>query len=125
MRSLSNSYSRAGVFVHWPLWRAAGLFCRVRLEAWPWGLPDGTRKKIASTRKETAALQTSRTKAAVGRDVVESFMRAQSSQPQICLSDEAVSAAEEMSKLAAERQASQGGAFWSLSWPGKTSRGPG
>jgi len=75
----------------------------------PGGLLDGTRMKIASTRRETAALQTSRTKAAVGRDVVESFMRSQSSEQQIRLSDEAVSAAVEMSKLAAERQASQVG----------------
>ena len=73
----------------------------------PGGLFDVTRKKIALTRRESAALQTSRTKAAVGRDVVESFMRSKSSERQIQLSDEAVAAAEEMSKLAAERQASQ------------------
>ena len=45
----------------------------------------------------------------MGRDVVESFMRSKSSERQIQLSDEAVAAAEEMSKLAAERQASQFG----------------
>ena len=75
----------------------------------PGGLFDGTRKKLAGTRKESVALQASRTKAAVGRDVVESFMRSKSSERQIQLSDEAVAAAEEMSKLAAERQASQVG----------------
>jgi outer membrane protein TolC len=75
----------------------------------PGGLFDATRKKIAATRRETAALQTSRTKAAVGRDVVESFLRSKSSERQIRLSEEAVAAAEEMSKLAAERQASQVG----------------
>jgi outer membrane protein TolC len=75
----------------------------------PGGLFDTTRERIAVARKESAALQTSRTKAAVGRDVVEAALRSQSSEAQIRLSDEAVAAAEEMSKLAAERQASQVG----------------
>lgn len=75
----------------------------------PGGLFDSTRKRIAATRRESAALQTSRARAAVGRDVVEAFMRSKSSEEQIRLSDQAVTAAEEMTKLAAERQASQVG----------------
>jgi outer membrane protein TolC len=75
----------------------------------PGGLFDNTRKKLAATRRESVDLEISRAKAVVGRDVVESFMRSQSSERQIILSDQAVSAAEEMSRLAAERQASQVG----------------
>jgi outer membrane protein TolC len=75
----------------------------------PGGLLDSTRKKVAATRRESAALQISRARAAVGRDVAESFARSKSSEEQIRLSDEAVSAAEEMSRLAEERQASQVG----------------
>jgi outer membrane protein TolC len=75
----------------------------------PGGLLDGTRRKIATTRRESAALQISRARAAIGRDVAESFARSKSAEEQIRLSDEAVVAAEEMSRLAEERQASQVG----------------
>jgi len=89
--------------------RQADYFVGFGWKVGPGGLFDGTRKKIAATRRETAALQSSRTNAAVGREVVESFLRAKSSEAQIRLSDEAVAAAEEMSKLAADRQASEVG----------------
>ena len=75
----------------------------------PGGLLDGTRRKVAATKRESAALQISRARAAVGRDVAESFARSKSAREQIQLSDEAVAAAEEMSRLAEERQASQVG----------------
>jgi outer membrane protein TolC len=75
----------------------------------PGGLLDGTRRKLAATKRESASLQISRARAAVGRDVAESFARSKSTEEQIRLSEEAVAAAEEMSRLAEERQASQVG----------------
>jgi outer membrane protein TolC len=46
-------------------------------------------------------------KASIGREVVEAVARSQSAYAQIQITDEAVAAAEEMTKLAGERQASQ------------------
>jgi outer membrane protein TolC len=73
----------------------------------PGGLFDRQRQKVADAREESASLQTSQVKAAVGREVVEAATRAQSANDQIKINDEAVDAAEEMTKLAKERQASQ------------------
>jgi len=75
----------------------------------PGGMFDTTRNKIAETRRESVALQKSRTKASVGREVVEAVARSQSAHAQIQITDDAVAAAEEMTKLAGERQASQVG----------------
>ncbi len=75
----------------------------------PGGLFDTQRQKLADAREESAALQTSQVKAAIGREVVEAATRAQSANDQIKINDEAVDAAEEMTKLAKERQASQVG----------------
>ena len=75
----------------------------------PGGLFDRQRQKLADAREESASLQTSQVKAAVGREVVEAATRAQSANDQIKINDEAVAAAEEMTKLAKERQASQVG----------------
>lgn len=75
----------------------------------PGGLFDSTREKLTATRRESLTLQTARMKAAIGREVVEAALRARSCQEQIRLSESAVTAAEEMTKLAAERQASQVG----------------
>jgi outer membrane protein TolC len=73
----------------------------------PGGIFDTTRNKIAETRRESVALQKSRVKASIGREVVEAVARSQSAYAQIQITDEAVAAAEEMTKLAGERQASQ------------------
>lgn len=75
----------------------------------PGGLFDRQRQNIANAREESASLQTSLVKAAIGREVVEAATRSQSASDQIKINDEAVDAAEEMTKLAKERQASQVG----------------
>ncbi|WP_395742943.1 TolC family protein [Prosthecobacter sp.] len=75
----------------------------------PGGLFDRQRQKLADAREESASLQTDQVKAAIGREVVEAATRAQSANDQIKINDEAVAAAEEMTKLAKERQASQVG----------------
>lgn len=73
----------------------------------PGGLFDRQARAIADAREAVALSQTSQVKAAIGREVVEAALRAQSAGDQITINDEAVSAAEEMVKLARERQASQ------------------
>lgn len=73
----------------------------------PGGLFDSQRRNIANAREEGASLQTSQVRAAIGREVVEAATRSQSANDQIKINDEAVDAAEEMTKLAKERQASQ------------------
>jgi outer membrane protein TolC len=73
----------------------------------PGGLFDRQRKVIAGAQEEAAGLQASNVKAAIGREVVEAAARSQSAHDQIAINDEAVGAAEEMVKLARERQASQ------------------
>jgi hypothetical protein len=64
-------------------------------------------KIIAWRQEEATQLQSSQIKAAIGREVVEAAAKAQSAHDQIGINDEAVSAAQEMVKLAKERQASQ------------------
>ena len=73
----------------------------------PGGLFDKQRKVIANAREEATNLQTDQIKAAIGREVVEAAAKSQSAHDQIDINDEAVTAAEEMVKLAKERQASQ------------------
>lgn len=73
----------------------------------PGGLFDRQRKVIAVAREEATQLQVGQIKAAVGREVVEAAARARSAHDQIAINDEAVNAAEEMVKLAKDRQASQ------------------
>jgi outer membrane protein TolC len=73
----------------------------------PGGLFDKQRQAIAGAREEATVLQTEQIKAAIGREVVEAAARSQSAHDQIAINDEAVTAAEEMAKLAKERQASQ------------------
>jgi outer membrane protein TolC len=73
----------------------------------PGGLFDQQRQKIAHAREESSLLQTGQIKAAIGREVVEAAAKSQSAHDQISINDEAVIAAEEMVKLAKERQASQ------------------
>ena len=73
----------------------------------PGGLLDRQRQNIANAREESASLQTSQVRAGIGREVVEAATRSQSASDQIKINDEAVDAAEEMTKLAKERQASQ------------------
>jgi outer membrane protein TolC len=73
----------------------------------PGGLFDKQRQTIANTREEATQLQTGQIKAAIGREVVEAAAKSQSAHDQIAINDEAVGAAEEMVKLAKERQASQ------------------
>jgi outer membrane protein TolC len=73
----------------------------------PGGLFDKQRKVIANAREEATNLQTEQIKAAIGREVVEAAAKSQSAHDQIDINDEAVTAAEEMVKLARERQASQ------------------
>lgn len=73
----------------------------------PGGLFDRQTQARANARSEAAQAQTGQVKAAIGREVVEAALRAQSSEDQIAINDEAVGAAEEMAKLARERQASQ------------------
>ncbi len=75
----------------------------------PGGLFDSQRQNIANAREESASLQSSQVRAAIGREVVEAATRSQSANDQIKINDEAVDAAEEMTKLAKERQASQVG----------------
>ncbi|HEY1048316.1 MAG TPA: TolC family protein [Prosthecobacter sp.] len=73
----------------------------------PGGLFDRTRQKIAEAREQSVVLQTGQVKAAIGREVVEAALKARSAQDQLAINDEAAAAAEEMVKLARERQASQ------------------
>jgi outer membrane protein TolC len=73
----------------------------------PGGLFDKQRQAIAGTREEATVLQAGQIKAAIGREVVEAAAKSQSAHDQIAINDEAVTAAEEMAKLAKERQASQ------------------
>jgi len=73
----------------------------------PGGLFDRQRKKITEARQQATQLQTSQIKASIGREVVEATAKARSARDQITINDEAVAAAEEMVKLAKERQASQ------------------
>lgn len=73
----------------------------------PGGLFDKQRKIIANAQEDAAHLQSAQVKAAIGREVVEAAAKAQSSHDQIAINDEAVNAAQEMVKLARERQASQ------------------
>jgi outer membrane protein TolC len=73
----------------------------------PGGLFDKQRQIIAGAQEEATRLQAGQIKAAIGREVVEAAAKAQSAHDQISINDEAVSAAEEMVKLAKERQASQ------------------
>ncbi len=75
----------------------------------PGGLFDSARQKAAATSRESGVLEMQRAKASVGRDVVEAALRSQSNEDQIQISERAVKAAEEMSSLATERQASQVG----------------
>jgi outer membrane protein TolC len=73
----------------------------------PGGLFDKQRQKIANARTEATLQQSQALKAAIGRQVVEAAARAQSTQDQIQLNDEAVKAAEEMVSLSQQRQAQQ------------------
>jgi outer membrane protein TolC len=73
----------------------------------PGGLFDRQRKRVAEAQKQGAQLQESQVKAAVGRDVVEALAQVRSAKDQIAISNEAVTMATEMVKLAKERQASQ------------------
>ena len=73
----------------------------------PGGLFDLQRQKIADARERGTALQGEQVKAAIGREVVEAALKARSAKDQLAINDEAVTAAEEMAKLAKERQASQ------------------
>jgi len=73
----------------------------------PGALSDKQRKVIANAQEEAANLQSSQVKAAIGREVVEAAAKAQSAFDQVSINDEAVEAAQEMVKLAKERQASQ------------------
>ena len=73
----------------------------------PGGLFDKQRQIIAGAQEEATKLQAGQIKAAIGREVVEAAARAQSAHDQIDINDEAVAAAQEMVKLAKERQASQ------------------
>lgn len=73
----------------------------------PGGLFDRQRQKIADAREQGIALQSSQVKAAIGREVVEAALKAQSSKDQLQINEEAVTAAEEMVQLAKDRQASQ------------------
>ncbi|MFM7606731.1 MAG: TolC family protein, partial [Prosthecobacter sp.] len=72
----------------------------------PGGLFDKQRQAIAGAQEKATKLQAGQIKAAIGREVVEAATKAQSAHDQISINDEAVSAAEEMVKLAKERQAS-------------------
>jgi len=73
----------------------------------PGGLFDKQRQNIAIAREEATHLQTGQIKAAIGREVVDAATKSQSAHDQIAINEEAVGAAEEMVKLAKERQASQ------------------
>ncbi|WP_395716032.1 TolC family protein [Prosthecobacter sp.] len=73
----------------------------------PGGLFDKQRQIIAGAQEEATKLQAGQIKAAIGREVVEAAAKAQSAHDQIDINDEAVAAAQEMVKLAKERQASQ------------------
>jgi len=73
----------------------------------PGGLFDRQRKVIAASREQATQLQAGQVKAAIGREVVEAAAKSQSAHDQISINDEAVGAAEEMVKLARDRQASQ------------------
>ena len=71
------------------------------------GLFDRQRRVGAAARAEAAALESSRLRAAVGREVVEAALKVRSARDQIAISEEAVAAAEKMVTFARERQASE------------------
>ncbi len=73
----------------------------------PGGLFDRQRRRIAGAQLQSAELQGKQVRAAIGREVVEAQSRVRSAKDQIQLCDEAVGTAEEMARLAQERQASQ------------------
>lgn len=73
------------------------------------GLFDSVRKDGAAVRRESLALSGKRLEAAIGREVVEAHARSRSAAEQIKIAEESVVAAEEMTRLAGERQASQVG----------------
>ncbi len=73
------------------------------------GLFDSVRKEGAAVRKESLTLSGKRLEAAIGREVVEAHARSRSAREQIKIAEESVVAAEEMTRLAGERQASQVG----------------
>jgi outer membrane protein TolC len=73
----------------------------------PGGLFDRQSRAIADARQTAALSLTGQVKAAIGREVVDAALRTRSAADQIAINDEAVTAAEEMVKLARERQASQ------------------
>ncbi len=85
------------------------LFVGLGWRVGPGGLFDFTRQKLAASRREAAVLQGNRSKAAVGREVVEAAVRSRSAAEQLSIADQAVSAGEEMTRLAGERQASEVG----------------
>jgi outer membrane protein TolC len=70
---------------------------------------DSVRKEGAAVRKESLTLSGKRLEAAIGREVVEAHARSRSAREQIKIAEESVVAAEEMTRLAGERQASQVG----------------
>ena len=73
------------------------------------GLFDSVRRDAATVRKESLGLSGKRLEAAIGREVVEAYARSRSAREQIKIAEESVVAAEEMTRLAGERQASQVG----------------
>ncbi len=73
----------------------------------PGGLFDKQRQIIVGAQEEATQHLAGQIKAAIGREVVEAAAKAQSAHDQIGINDEAVAAAQEMVKLAKERQASQ------------------
>ena len=73
------------------------------------GLFDSVRRDGATVRKESLGLIGKRLEAAIGREVVEAYARSRSAREQIKIAEESVVAAEEMTRLAGERQASQVG----------------
>ena len=73
----------------------------------PGGLFDKQRQRIAEAREDAAQHQAGQVEATVGREIVEAATKARSAHDQIAINDEAVQAADEMVKLARERQASQ------------------
>lgn len=75
----------------------------------PGGLFDRQRKRLAAVRAQQTHVQADEIKATIGREVVDAAARVRSTRDQIGINDEAVAAAEEMSTLARERQATQVG----------------
>lgn len=75
----------------------------------PGGLFDSTRPKIVALERESSQFRMKKAAAMVEREVVEMVAHVRSAKEQIQIAEDAVAAAEELTKISGERQANQVG----------------